>query len=126
MLFKPFTISNNRQGFEPSFQRIVSVPDDPTKVTAELEATGHYSYNFLGFLLDKGLQTYIINLLHTSLYKKSLSLRKTKTDKLEKLVPTLHIASVYALLSEFPGVSHMASAHLIRLTSLLSETSKGR
>ena len=32
--------------------------------------------------------------------------------ELEKLVPTLHMASVYALLSEFPSALAIASAHL--------------
>ena len=32
VLFKPFTISNNREGFENLFQRIESVSDDFTKV----------------------------------------------------------------------------------------------
>ena len=186
VLFKSFTIANNREGFETLFQRIQSVSDDLTKVKVGLEATGHYSYNLLGFLLDNGFPTFVINPLHTNLYRKSLSLRKTKTDKvdahtitsmimsdvnlksysdtsyhneelksltryrfdkvkeratlkssvsrlvcilfpeLEKLVPTLHMASVYALLSEFPSASAIASAHLTRLTNLLSESSKGR
>ena len=186
VLFKSFTIANNREGFETLFQRIQSVSDDLTKVKVGLEATGHYSYNLLGFLLDNGLPTFVINPLHTNLYRKSLGLRKTKTDKvdahtitsmimsdvnlksysdtsyhneelksltryrfdkvkeratlkssvsrlvcilfpeLEKLVPTLHMASVYALLSEFPSASAIASAHLTRLTNLLSESSKGR
>ena len=186
ILFKSFTISNNREGFETLFQRIKSVSDDLAKVKVGLEATGHYSYNLLGFLLDNGLPTFVINPLHTNLYRKSLSLRKTKTDKvdahtiasmimsdvnlksysntsyhneelksltryrfdkvkeraqlkqsisrlvtilfpeLEKLVPTLHIASVYALLTEFPSASAIASAHLTRLTNLLSESSKCR
>ena len=186
VLFKPFTVSNNREGFEILYQRIASVSDDFAKVRVGLEATGHYSYNLLGFLLDKGLPTYVINPLHTNLYRKSLSLRKTKTDKvdahtiasmimsdvnlksysdisyhneelksltryrfdkvkeraklktsvsrlvcilfpeLEKLVPTLHMASVYALLSEFPSAHAVASAHLTKLTNLLSESSKGR
>ena len=186
VLFKSFTIANNREGFETLFQRIQSVSDDLTKVKVGLEATGHYSYNLLGFLLDNGLPTFVINPLHTNLYRKSLSLRKTKTDKvdahtiasmimsdvnlksysntsyhneelksltryrfdkvkeraqlkqslsrlvtilfpeLEKLVPTLHMASVYALLSEFPSASAIASAHLTRLTNLISESSKGR
>ena len=185
VLFKAFTISNNREGFETLFQRIKSVADDLTKVKVGLEATGHYSYNLLGFLLDKGLTTFVINPLHTNLYRKSLSLRKTKTDKvdahtiasmimsdvnlksysdtsyhneelksltryrfdkvkeraklkssvsrlvcilfpeLEKLVPSLHMASVYALLTEFPSASDIASAHLTRLTHLLSQSSKG-
>ena len=186
ILFKSFTISNNKEGFNELYRRIESVSDDLTKVKVGLEATGHYSYNLLGFLLDKGLTTFVINPLHTNLYRKSLSLRKTKTDKvdahtiasmimsdvnlksysdtsyhneelksltryrfdkvkeraqlkqsisrlvtilfpeLEKLVPTLHLASVYALLSEFPSAGAIAAAHLTRLTNLLSETSKGR
>ena len=186
VLFNPFSISNNRDGFETLFQRILSVSDDLTKVKVGLEATGHYSYNLLGFLLDKGCHPFVINPLHTNLYRKSLSLRKTKTDKvdsrtiatmmmsdmnlksysntsyhneelksltryrfdkvkeraklktsvsrlvcilfpeLEKLVPTLHMPSVYALLSEFPGANAVASAHLTRLSNLLSESSKGR
>ena len=35
------------------------------------------------------------------------------------------MASVYALLSEFPGASFIASAHLTRLKHLLSDASKG-
>ena len=37
-----------------------------------------------------------------------------------------HMVSVYALLSEFPSASAVASAHLTRLTNLLSDASKGR
>ena len=151
-----------------------------------LEATGHYSYNLLGYLIDKGLPTFVINPLHTNLYRKSLSLRKTKTDKvdartiammlmsdvnlksysdtsyhneelksltryrfdkvqeraklkqsvsrlvtilfpeLEKLVPTIHIASVYALLSELPSAGKIASCHLTHLTKLLENASRDR
>ena len=186
VLFKAFTISNNQDGFNVLYQRIESVMEDVTKVKVGLEATGHYNYNLLGYLIDKGLTTYVINPLHSNLYRKSLSLRLTKTDKvdartiaymlmsdvnlksysntsyhneelksltryrfnkvkeraklktsvsrlvcilfpeLEKLVPTLHMASVYALLSEFPGAKHIAGAHLTRLTNLLSDASKGR
>lgn len=57
--------------------------DDFSKIKIGLEATGHYSYNILGYLLDKGLTTFVINPLHTNLYRKSLSLRKTKTDKVD-------------------------------------------
>ena len=186
VLFKAFTISNNLDGFNELYQKIESVMEDITKVKVGLEATGHYSYNLLGYLIDKGLPTYVINPLHTNLYRKSLSLRQTKTDKvdartiasmlmsdmnlksysdisyhneelksltryrfdkvkeraklkssvsrlvcilfpeLEKLVPTLHMVSVYAMLSEFPGAKQVASTHLTKLTNLLSEASKGR
>lgn len=181
-----FTIPNTLSGFDDLFQRIRSVSGTSNKVKVGLEATGHYSYNLLAFLLDKGLPTFVINPLHTNLYRKSLSLRKTKTDKvdartiasmlmsdvnlksytdtayhneelksltryrfdkvkeraqlkqsiarlvailfpeLENLVPTLHIVSVYALLSEYPGAKQVADANLTRLKALLSNASKGR
>ena len=46
--------------------------------------------------------------------------------ELEKLVPTLHMASVYALLFEFPSADAVANSHLTRLSNLLAESSKGR
>ena len=180
-----FTIPNNRGGFETLLQRIRSCAHPADEIKVGLEATGHYSYNILGFLLDSGLSTCIINPLHTNLYRKSLSLRKTKTDRidartiatmlmsdvdlksytdttyhneelksltryrfdkvrqraklkqsvsrlvnilfpeLETLVPTLHMASVYALLSELPGAQQIADSHLTHLKNLLEESSKG-
>lgn len=186
ILANVFTIPNNKEGFETLLRRIQSCTQKSDKIKVGLEATGHYSYNILGFLLDNGLDSFVINPLHTNLYRKSLSLRKTKTDRidartiatmlmsdvnlksytdtayhneelksltryrfskvheraklkasivrlvnilfpeLEKLVPTLHLASVYALLSEFPGANHVAAAHLTRLTNLLATSSKGR
>lgn len=36
------------------------------------------------------------------------------------------MASVYAMLSEFPEDKHVTNAHLTKLTNLLSEASKGR
>ena len=83
VLFKSFTITNNLDGFNELYQKIESVMEDITKVKVGLEATGHYSYNLLGYLLDKGLATFVINPLHTNLYRKSLSLRQTKTDKVD-------------------------------------------
>ena len=46
--------------------------------------------------------------------------------ELEKLVPSLHIASVYALLSEYPGAKQISEIHLTKLTNLLATASKGR
>ena len=82
-LFRSFTITNNLDGFHDLYRKIASVTENITKVKVGLEATGHYSYNLLGYLLDKGFPTYIINPLHTNLYRKSLSLRQTKTDKVD-------------------------------------------
>lgn len=181
-----FTIFNNMDGFNTLLEKIRACTTPQDKIKVGLEATGHYSYNILGFLLDNGLATYVLNPLRTNLYRKSLSLRKTKTDRvdartiaamllsdaglkpytdtayhneelksltryrfgkvqeraklktsvsrlvcilfpeLEKLVTTLHTASVYALLEEFPGARLIAGVHLTRLKSLLENASKGR
>lgn len=180
-----FTIPNDISGFQQLLKQIQDCTTLQDKIKVGLEATGHYSYNLLGFLLDNGLPTYVLNPLHTNLYRKSLSLRKTKTDRvdarniafmlmsdvglkpytdtayhneelksltryrfdkvreraklkqsvsrlvcilfpeLEKLVPSLHMPSVYALLEEFPGAKQIAGANLTRLKFLLAEASKG-
>ena len=78
VLFDSFAILNNLDGFENLYQKILSVETDFSKIKVGLEATGHYSYNLLGFLLDKGFPTYVINPLLSNLYRKSLSLRQTK------------------------------------------------
>ena len=181
-----FTIANNREGFETLLRTIRSCSGPTDNIKIGLEATGHYSYNILGFLLEKGMPPFLINPLHTNLYRKSLSLRQTKTDRidartiasmlmsdvdlksytdtayhneelksltryrfdkvkeraklkqsisplvnipfpeLETLVPTLHMASVYAMLSEFPSARRITEAHLTHFKAVLSDNSKGR
>ena len=185
VLFSVFTIPNNRRGFDDLYDKIMSVARDESEVKVGLEATGHYSYNLLGYLVGKELKTFVINPLHTSFYRKSLSLRRTKTDRidahtiasmlmsdvdlksysdtlirtdelksltryrfdlvreraklktsvsrlvtilfpeLEKLVPTIHMASMYALLIKYPTAQDIAGTHLTKLTKLLNEASRG-
>lgn len=50
-----FTIQNNVEGFDTLLQTIRRCTRPEDKIKVGLEATGHYSYNILGFLLDKGL-----------------------------------------------------------------------
>lgn len=83
VLFDVFTIQNNMDGFEYLLFKIKTASKDLSKVKVGLEATGHYSSNILGFLKNKGLTTIVINPLYTNAYRKSLSLRKTKTDKVD-------------------------------------------
>ena len=78
-----FTIPNTMDRFNCRLQRIRDCTTPQDKMKVGLEATGHYSYNLLGFLLDNGLATYVLNPLRTNLYRKSLSLRKTKTDRVD-------------------------------------------
>ena len=76
-----FTFSNNMDGFLALLEKIQVCISPQDTIKVGLEATGHYSYNLLGFLLDNGLATYVLNPLQTNLYRKRLSLRKAKTDR---------------------------------------------
>ena len=85
-----FTIPNNLDGFKRLLQTIKDCTQKSDKIKVGLEATGHYSCNILGFLLDNDLPVYVMNPLHTNLYRKSLSLRKTKTDRVDaKTIATM-------------------------------------
>lgn len=94
VLAKAFSFPNNLEGFNTLFQRISSVSNDFSTIKVGLEATGHYSYNLLSFLLNKELHVYVLNPLHTNLFRKSLSLRKTKTDKVDAHTITTMLMSL--------------------------------
>ena len=81
-LYPVFTITNDREGFEMLYEKISNAANS-AEIKVGLEATGHYSQNLLNALIAKGLTVYVINPLHTNLYRKGLSLRKTKTDKVD-------------------------------------------
>ena len=53
-----FTIQNNAEGFDTLLQTIRHCTRPTDKIKVGLEATGHYSYNILGFLIAKSLDTY--------------------------------------------------------------------
>ena len=111
------TIPNNMDGFKQLLQTIRDCTKKSDKIKVGLEATGHYSYNILGFLLNEGLDTYVINPLHTNLYRKSLSLRKTKTDRVDERT----IAAM--LMSDVDLKSYTDTAyHNEELKSLTSKT----
>ena len=82
-IYPVFTIPNNKVGFNELFTRIEDVTTEKAEIKVGLEATGHYSNNLLAALIDKGFPTSVINPLHTNLYRKGQSLRKTKTDKVD-------------------------------------------
>ena len=68
VLFKAFTSTNNLDGFNALYQKIKSVMDGVTKIKVGLEATGHYSYNLLGYLIDKGLPAYVLSIRYIPIY----------------------------------------------------------
>lgn len=78
-----FTISNDIKGFTILLEVIKECSSSQEKIKVGLEATGHYSYNILRFLNANDLPVYVLNPLSTSQFRKSRSLRKTKTDKID-------------------------------------------
>jgi len=184
VVFEVFTFENNRNGFKTLKKVLRSCSKNPKKIKVGLESTGHYSDNLLAFLNSIGYDPVLFNPLHTNLFRKGQSLRKTKTDhvdahtiatmlrtedlksysqpsyhlselksltryrstlvsdcsrrkislvrlcqilfpELKNLVPSLHMSSVYTLLSELPSADKVAKCNLMHLTSLLSSASKG-
>lgn len=179
-----FTFENSRGGFKTLKKVLQNCSKNPKKIKVGLEATGHYSDNLLAFLNDSGYDPILFNPLHTNLYRKGLSLRKTKTDhvdahtiatmlrtedlksysqqsyhlaelksltryrsnlvfecsrckislvrlcqilfpELKNTVPTLHLSSIYTLLSELPSADKIAKCNLTHLTNILYSASNG-
>jgi len=91
-----FQIKNNRQGFDilvrnitDSFQK--SIHQD---IRIGLESTGHYSTNLEAFLSQKNFNLTVFNPLSVNLFRKSRSLRKTKTDKTDARCIALMLHSI--------------------------------
>ena len=57
VLVDVFTIPNNLEGFNTLLNKLQACTTPQDSIKVGLEATGHYSYNILGFLLDNGLAT---------------------------------------------------------------------
>lgn len=82
-----FKIQNNLNGFNLLKSLILKhLPSkNLKKLKVGLESTGHYSNNIINFIHKNKFPTTIFNPLSTSLYRKSQTLRKTKTDKIDAL-----------------------------------------
>ena len=86
------SFENNKKGFQ-QFLGLLK-PYDNSNVRIGLEATGHYGLN-LKLFLEKNNYTFMeFNPLLIKEFKKSLSLRKTKTDKIDTKVICQKLMSV--------------------------------
>lgn len=83
----PITIRNNLDGFTRLIRAIQECKnaqeDNLGDVFIGMESTGHYGDNILNYLYEKGFTIYVMNPKLTSDIRKSTSLRKTKTDKID-------------------------------------------
>lgn len=80
-----FTFRNDQNGFDSLMAAVAAAlqKDGCGQIKAGLEATGHYSDNLVAFLRSSGVEPVVLNPLQVNLYRKSQTLRKTKTDKVD-------------------------------------------
>ena len=89
-VLKPITITNRKQGFELLHNTLKQLNQN---CLIAMEDTGHYALNLLTFLHQKNYQIYTYNPLLIKEFTKSLSLRKTKTDKKDARTIALKLLS---------------------------------
>lgn len=78
-----FCFQNNLKGFSLFLDAISSFPKE--QLLIGLESTAHYGEVFSQFIFNKGFNVAIVNPLQTSAIRK-ISIRKTKTDKIDSLI----------------------------------------
>ena len=81
LITKPFSVSNNREGFERLQERLTEL-DEPVEIG--LEATGHYWLALFDYLTQAGYTVHVLNPLQVHAYQRS-GIRKRKTDKVDAI-----------------------------------------
>jgi len=79
LMSKPFSVSNNREGFETLQERLAEL-EEPVDIG--LEATGHYWLALFDYLTRAGYSVHVLNPLQVNAYQRS-GIRKRKTDKID-------------------------------------------
>lgn len=136
VLKEPFSFANDRKGFHELLIAIQTIMHEKSlqEVRVGLEATGHYSINLVALIRSNGFEPVIFNPLSVNLFRKSQTLRKTKTDKVDarfiasmlfSSVTSPHITVPY-FIEELKILTHSRSRliqyrskHKISLTRLL-------
>ena len=92
IIVENLSFENNKKGFQQFLELLK--PFDNSNVHIGLEATGHYGLN-LKLFLEKNNYTFMeFNPLLVKEFSKSLSLRKTKTDKVDSMTIAQKLLSV--------------------------------
>lgn len=85
VIVPPKTIQNSEEGFNELLSSLSSL-DRSQEIKIGLEATGHYGSNLKTFLSKHGFNFVELNPLKVSRFHQQISLRRTKTDKIDCLV----------------------------------------
>jgi transposase len=90
---KAFSFDNNRLGFD-LFLETLKALDQSKEIRIGLESTGHYGSNLKQFITASGYTYLEFNPYLTHMFSKALSLRKTKTDKVDAKTISSMLGSV--------------------------------
>ncbi len=131
-----FSFTNNQQGFTDFLGVLQSLDPNQTKRIG-LEATGHYGRN-LKMFCDKHGYTYMeFNPFLVKKFSSSLTLRKTKTDKVDSRLLSLillsveykvypvksyHIEEIKSLTRYYKVLTKKRSKEIVNLTNILDYT----
>lgn len=89
IIIKPTSIANTREGFNALLAAIK--PYASSELQIGFESTGHYAENLKVFLFENNYSFMILNPLLVSKRKSSITLRRTKTDKLDSCYIAMYI-----------------------------------
>lgn len=132
VIVENLSFKNNQKGFQ-QFADLLK-PYDNSNVHIGLEATGHYGLNLKLFLVENNYTFMEFNPLLVKEFVKSLTLRKTKTDKFDasiicqKLMSVpyksnstvfYHNFSIKSLSRLRESLIKQRSKHLVQLTNIL-------
>jgi len=90
---KAFSFDNNRLGFD-LFLEVLKSLDQSKEIRIGLESTGHYGSNLKQFITSNSYTYLEFNAYLTHMFSKALSLRKTKTDKVDAKTISSMLGSV--------------------------------
>ncbi|MBQ2695085.1 IS110 family transposase [Candidatus Saccharibacteria bacterium] len=82
-LLTSFKIRNSLRGYEEMLQRVLTLSANKADIIFGLEDTGHYDNTLVNYLLRKHFQVRTVNPILTAQQKRSVTLRKTKTDSID-------------------------------------------
>jgi transposase len=93
VVVKAFSFDNNRLGFDSFLETLKSL-DSAQDIRIGLESTGHYGSNLKQFICASGYTYLEFNPYLTHQFSKALTLRKTKTDKVDAKTISSMLGSV--------------------------------
>jgi transposase len=130
---KEFVFENNLEGFK-LFYKVLSELDQDQEIRIGLESTGHYGTNLKQFIVASGYTYLEFNPYLTHQFSKAMSLRRTKTDKVDaKTISNMlgsvdyktlhtqfyHINELKQLVRNRNDILTNRSKTLVKLTNLL-------